>query len=107
VLENACFTWITGENEPNDDYEIEAAMNKQGNEAGQRHIDAMKPGDVHGYFDNDGFEINSELMEKPLMCFTCRHDDDPSEELMCNLTRLDRQGAKEFACFVYKKTDFS
>ena len=103
---NSCFTCITGESEPTDDYEIESAIKKQANREGQRHIDKMKPNEIHGFFDDDGYEINSELIKKPSLCLTCLHDDDPNEELLCNMNRFDQKDKKEFKCFAYKKIDF-
>ena len=103
---NNCFTCITGESMPTDDYEIDSAIKKQENRKGQRHIDNIKPNEIHGLFDDDGYEINSELIKKPSLCLTCVHNDDPNEEFLCNLTRFDQQGEQEFKCFAYKKIDF-
>lgn len=44
---NSCFTCITGESEPTDDYEIDSAIKKQANRKGQRHIDKMKSNEIH------------------------------------------------------------
>ncbi|MEW6419523.1 MAG: hypothetical protein AB1480_15645 [Nitrospirota bacterium] len=55
------------------------------------------------FFDDDGTEINQELISKPGLCITCRKDDDPKEEILCTLTRMDQQGEKEFKCFAYEK----
>jgi hypothetical protein len=103
---NSCFTCITGESEPTDDYEIDSAIKKQANRKGQRHIDKMKSNEIHGFFDDDGYEINSELIKKPSLCLTCLHDDDPNEELLCNMNRFDQKDEKEFKCFAYKRIDF-
>lgn len=103
---NSCFTCITGESEPTDDYEIDSAITKRGNRKDQRRIDKIKPSEIHGFFDDDGYEINNELIKKPSLCLTCVHDDNPNEELICNMTRFDQQEEKEFNCFAYKKIDF-
>ena len=103
---NGCFTCITGESMPIDDFEIDSAINKQDNRIGQRHINDIKPDEIHGFFDDDGYEINSELIKKPTLCLTCVHEDDPNEEPLCNMTRFDQQGEQEFKCFSYKKIDF-
>ena len=102
---NSCFTCITGESEPNHDYEIESAIKKRGNRKGQRHIDKIKPSEIHGVFDDDGYEVNSELIKKTSLCLTCVHDNDPNEELFCNMIRFDLQGESEFMCFAYKKSN--
>ncbi|MCK5367222.1 MAG: hypothetical protein KAQ62_01680, partial [Cyclobacteriaceae bacterium] len=39
---NSCFTCITGESMPNDDYEIDLAVKKRENKKGQRHIDDIE-----------------------------------------------------------------
>ncbi len=103
---NSCFTCITGEKMPIDDYEIDSAIKKPGNKKGQRHISGIKPSEIHGFFDDEGHEINTELIKKPTLCLTCVHDDDPKEEPFCNMNRFDQQDEKEFQCFAYKKIDF-
>lgn len=100
---NSCFTCITGESLPTDDYEIDSAIKKQKNKKGQKHIDDIKPSEIHGFFDDDGYEINTELINKPGLCLTCMHDNDPNEEILCNMTRFDQKDAGEFKCFTYKK----
>ncbi len=103
---NSCFTCITGESMPTDDYEIDSAIIKRENRKGQRHIDKMKPNEIHGFFGDDGYEINSELIKKPSLCLICVHDNDPIEEILCNMTRIDQQGEEEFKCFAFKKNEF-
>lgn len=59
------------------------------------------------YFDDDGTELNPNLIPKPDLCVGCRHDDDPSRHIVCTLTRLDQQEETEFICFAYEaKSDF-
>jgi hypothetical protein len=103
---NSCFNCITGESMPTDDYEIDSAINKRGNRKGQRHIDNIRLNEIHGLFDDDGYEINNDLIKKPTLCLTCVHADDPNEELLCNMTRFDQQGEPDFKCFAHKKIDF-
>jgi hypothetical protein len=104
---NSCFTCITGESLPIDDYEIDSAIKKRKNRKGQRHINDIKPSEIHGFFDDDGYEINTDLIKKPSLCLTCLHDDDPNEELLCNMTRFDQQEETEFKCFAYKKIEYN
>jgi len=106
ALGNGCFTCITGESMPTDDYEIDLAIKKRENRKGQRHIDKIKPSEINGFFDDDGYEVNSELIKKPFLCLTCVHDNDPNEELLCSVTRFDQQEEQEFKCFTYKKINF-
>ncbi|WP_051254368.1 hypothetical protein [Arenibacter latericius] len=102
---NSCFTCITGESMPKDDYELDSAIKKRENRKGQRHINDIQSLEIHGFFDDDGYEINEDLIKKPTLCLTCIHDNDPNEEPLCNMTRFDQQGEPEFECFAYKKID--
>ena len=59
----------------------------------------------HGpkYFDDDGTEINPDLVPKPDLCVSCKKDRQPGEEeILCNLTRADQQGEEEFQCCDYE-----
>jgi hypothetical protein len=103
ALGNSCFTCITGESQPNDDYEIDLAINKREVRKGSRHIDDIDPKKISGLFDDDGYEINTDLIKKPTLCITCLNDDNPNEEILCNLTRYDQKDNKDFICFAYKK----
>ena len=54
------------------------------------------------YFDDDGTEINPDIVPKPDLCISCKKDGQPGkEEILCNLTRSDQQGEGEFRCEVY------
>ena len=106
VAGNKCFNCITGERMPTDDYEIDSAMKKKANRKEQRHINDIKPSEINGFFDDEGYEMNAHLIQKPTLCLTCINNDDPHEELFCNLTRLDQQGEPEFVCFAYKKKQY-
>lgn len=55
-----------------------------------------------GYFDDDGNKLNPDLHPLPSLCQSCQKKDDPSEEILCNLNRLDQLGEEEFICFSYK-----
>jgi len=55
-----------------------------------------------GFFRDDGTEINPDLISKPSLCVSCRKDQDPSEEILCTLTRADQQGEAEFECFTFE-----
>jgi hypothetical protein len=53
------------------------------------------------FYDDDGAEVNPDLIAKPGLCASCAKDDDPSEEPFCTLVRLDQQGEDEFDCGAY------
>jgi hypothetical protein len=57
------------------------------------------------YYDDDGNELNPDLIPKPQLCLSCRKNNDPGEEVLCNLNRLDQQGEPEFKCFAYEKIE--
>jgi hypothetical protein len=100
---NNCFTCITGENVPTDDFEIDIAIKKNQNRKGRRHIDDIDPTKIAGFFDDDGYEININLIKKPSLCLTCINDNNPNEELLCNMNRYDQRDEKEFVCYAYRK----
>lgn len=100
---SSCFTCITGESRPTDDYEIESAMIKRESVKGRRHIDEIPPSKIRGFFDDNGYEINTDLIKKPSLCITCLNNDNPKEEMFCDMTRYDQKDDKEFHCYAYKK----
>ena len=55
------------------------------------------------YYDDDGSELNPNLMAKPALCVVCANNDveDEMERVRCNLTRLDQQGSEAFVCHAY------
>ena len=58
------------------------------------------------YFNDDGIEINPDLIPKPSLCITCKKDwQSGEEEILCNLTRADQQGEEEFICEAYEQKE--
>lgn len=57
---------------------------------------------MEGYFDDDGNPLNPDLFPKPQLCLSCKKDEDPNEEILCNLTRLDQVNNPVFKCFAYE-----
>ena len=47
-----------------------------------------------GIYDDDGNEINTDLIAKPSLCVSCSKDEDPAEEVLCLLNRADQQGER-------------
>ncbi|GAB5520849.1 MAG: hypothetical protein RhofKO_31000 [Rhodothermales bacterium] len=56
------------------------------------------------YYDDDGTELNPDLIAKPDLCVACECNDsaDEMKRVLCDLTRLDQQGEPEFICHAYK-----
>ncbi len=55
------------------------------------------------FFDDDGTPLNPDLFLKPQLCLSCRKNNDPNEELLCSLNRLDQRGEPVFECFAYEQ----
>jgi len=100
---NSCFICITGESYPTEDYEIDTVIKKRENKKGRRHIDDIDPTKIAGFFDDDGYEINTDLIKKPSLCLICINDDIQDEEIFCNMTRYDQRDDTEFQCFAFRK----
>lgn len=60
------------------------------------------PGDTLKYFDDEGNEMNPNLTSKPALCVSCVKDEDPNQEMLCNLNRLDQQDEADFKCGAYE-----
>lgn len=54
------------------------------------------------FYNDDGTEVNPDLIPKPDLCISCRKDEHPNEEILCNLNRMDQQGNDEFICGAYE-----
>jgi hypothetical protein len=58
---------------------------------------------ISGFFDDDGTEINADLVPKPGLCLTCRKDNaSGKEETLCLLTRNDQKDEDDFECGAYE-----
>ena len=55
------------------------------------------------YFDDDGNEMFPNLVPKPSLCTICKKEEDPYEEILCNLNRLGQQGEEEFICHAFEE----
>ena len=58
--------------------------------------------DIPKFFNDDGTEVNPDLILKPSLCITCKKDEIPEEENLCNLNRMDQLGNNEFICGAYE-----
>ncbi len=54
------------------------------------------------FFDDDGTEVNPDLVSTPDLCLVCKKQDDPKEEILCTLNRLDQRNDNEFKCFAFE-----
>ena len=63
----------------------------------------MKNEEINGYFDDDGNPLNPDLIQRPGLCLVCSKNDDPDEEILCNLNRLDQRNDKDFICYAFEK----
>jgi hypothetical protein len=54
------------------------------------------------FYDDDGTEITPDLVSKPGLCLSCANEDDPKEEPLRLLNRLDQQDEDEFQCGAYE-----
>lgn len=58
------------------------------------------------YFNDDGTEVNPDLIPKPDLCISCKKNSlSGEEEKLCNLTRADQQRESEFVCDAYEPVD--
>jgi hypothetical protein len=58
------------------------------------------------YYNDDGTKFDPNLMSTPNLCIVCKHDDDSSQGIICNITRADRRGESTFRCDDYEKRSF-
>lgn len=58
--------------------------------------------EIDGFYLDDGTKVDPNLIPKPSLCISCIKDDDPSEEILCILTRIDQKDDSEFKCFAYQ-----
>lgn len=58
---------------------------------------------ISGYFNDDGTEINPDLVSKPGLCLTCKKDHaSGKEEILCTLTRNDQKDEDDFECGAFE-----
>ena len=50
------------------------------------------------YYDDDGNEVDPSTIAMPAMCLLCDKKDDPHEDILCNLNRLDQRDEPDFKC---------
>jgi predicted deacetylase len=61
------------------------------------------PMDGH-FFNDDGTEINPDLVPIPGLCLTCKkHEEQGDEWVLCTLNRADQADSEEFLCHAYEE----
>ena len=56
-----------------------------------------------GFYDDDGNEINPDLVPRPPLCLICKRNDwGGMEEILCTMNRLDQRDDEEFKCGVFE-----
>jgi len=58
--------------------------------------------EIHGFFNDDGTPVNPNLVPKPALCVMCKNDNDPNQEALCILNRMDQPSADDFKCDAYQ-----
>ena len=63
------------------------------------------------YSLDDGTEVDPASIPLPSLCISCLKNNNPREEIACNLTRIDHieeiQNGEMFCCFAYEPIDSS
>ena len=65
------------------------------------------PSDIpvyNGIYDDDGNKIDRLSIPMPDLCLNCESflDDDWEENMLCDLTRADREEGEEFVCYAWR-----
>lgn len=70
----------------------------------EKYIDQNEDeiGEFEGYFNDDGTKINPNLYPLPNLCLSCKKRNNPNEEILCNLTRMDQLDELKFQCMTYE-----
>jgi hypothetical protein len=60
--------------------------------------------EINGFYDDEGNRVNPDLIPKPGLCLLCRKNDidDPMENILCSMNRLDQKDQKEFKCGAFE-----
>ncbi len=63
------------------------------------------PGDINGFYNDDGTKINPESVPVPGLCIICRkyQTDDWEENMLCTLNRNDQRDEPDFKCGAFEK----
>ena len=60
--------------------------------------------DVPKFYDDDGTEVNPDLIPKPSLCASCKNDGlSRKGGILCNLIRADQQREGQLKCYAYEE----
>ena len=63
---------------------------------------------ISGIYDDNGNELNVDLIPKPSLCVSCKKDGLSGEEdILCSLTRADQQDGEGFQCYAYEPKEMN
>lgn len=103
VMGNQCFTCITGESDPKDNYEIEFSLNKNTSSGDDLPLHEILFGGEGGFYNDDGTKLDPRKIVMPPKCLSCIHFKDPFQHVMCTMNRFDHVEGAEFLCGDYQK----
>ncbi|RYM31487.1 hypothetical protein ERX46_16405 [Brumimicrobium glaciale] len=101
-LKNGCYTCLTGEKLPTDNYEIDSVV-PYFTEAdaftvddwGDFNLDFLGGGN---YRDDDGTIIDPDSYPTPKMCLSCKNFIRKSQRVLCTLNKISQEPGEEFQC---------
>ena len=94
---------LNRKNESDNDLEIDSAIVKNQKDEYLTDYDIMDYFNLFSLYDDDGNEINRELIKKPSLFLMCIHDVNQFESICCDLTRYDQRNEEEFCCSAFVK----
>lgn len=62
--------------------------------------------EIDGFYLDDGTKVDPNLVPKPGLCLTCAKDNDPREEMLCTLNRIDQMDDDDFICGAYEPISY-
>jgi len=51
----------------------------------------MNPSKISGFFTDDGYQINEEIIKKPSLRLRCVNNDNPKEETLCQMIDMNKK----------------
>lgn len=59
--------------------------------------------ELHGFYNDNGTPVHPDLIPKPGLCLTCKHDEDSRQYIPCTLNRMDQREEEDFICDAYEE----